>query len=600
MSLFAKHCQEVVSDYLQTAIIIDDQVRLSEPYPTKREKPTEQPVQLGSMFVTESIQQPIEVPVAIEQKLAANDVVLKTEPQVCVKSITNEPEIKKSTGVISALLSEDNQIDHFDATKATDAFYAKGIVAGLYRPVIKDGLNENQFASSVDKIARRSDVVIVDWMLKKGNSTYSKALVNKVLTNDIAQGGRLRTIIIYTGEPNITALIVELKDYLSSNGKIELENHDTYSLKNKNVIIAFYNKMGPTTTTRKIPEDKLPDIALIEFGKLINGIIPSLAMKASSTVRDNTSRIIAKFGNELDVGFLSHRALLPSPEDSEVFMLEKYVSYLRNILSISKVDSETLGINTLNKWVDQHYSESIKIKVKGYEKDLEFSQDDIKLTLDKGYSKLAEIVEDRIVKDKIPKTSKKDARAILTDSSNILKIMDVFSNTTNQVATSSEKLCILNSFRRTLKDIAEPKELPYLTQGTVIYSMGEEEYFVCVTPKCDTARIPTSREFSFAILDQNVDETFDLIVPSFDNDKSIPLLMNKKFYELRNISFSSGQQTKVIAKMDQKRICFTDDSNSKYRWVGDLEDMDIQKRVSEIVGNFNRVGIDEVEWMRRQ
>jgi len=35
---------------------------------------------------------------------------------------------------------------------------------------------------------------------------------------------------------------------------------------------------------------------------------------------------------------------------------------------------------------------------------------------------------------------------------------------------------------------------------------------------------------------------------------------------------------------------------NEYIWIGDLEDLDSQKRVSKLVGNLNRVGNDEVEW----
>jgi hypothetical protein len=45
---------------------------------------------------------------------------------------------------------------------------------------------------------------------------------------------------------------------------------------------------------------------------------------------------------------------------------------------------------------------------------------------------------------------------------------------------------------------------------------------------------------------------------------------------------------------------FKDNAGNSYIWIADLKDLDTQKRVSNVVGNLNRIATDEVEWLRRR
>lgn len=77
---------------------------------------------------------------------------------------------------------------------------------------------------------------------------------------------------------------------------------------------------------------------------------------------------------------------------------------------------------------------------------------------------------------------------------------------------------------------------------------------------------------------------------------------NSTFYELVHIKFVGGRDCRILPVRDNdSNLIFTSQQEGdEYIWIGDLEDADTQKRVANLVGNFNRVGTDEVEWLRRQ
>jgi len=560
MSTFTEHCSNIVNDYVQTALIIDDQA-----------------------FFDSSVQ------------------VTTTE---MITPRAASPHLKAPIKSSNIVTTTDDTLHSFDAKKVTDAFYEKGIIAGLYKPVISNNLPEDEFADTVEKIASRADVIIVDWMLKDKISKYSKALIKRIIEKDVSNGGRLRSIVVYTGEPVLSDLRDELLAYLNESeiiNKSPLSTNNDFGITSNNLSISFYNKMDVGLEIRQQPEDSLPDIALKEFSALVDGIIPAFAMKSAATIRENTGRIITKFDKTLDPGFLTHRALLPNPADAEVFMLENFVSYLRNILSITKADSQTLDLETLNKWLEENHENLSNKRTSGEGRN----------TIELEYSKteLLEILKHGTNKDKAglyaeleKMTSTKKAISAMNSFEHINKLMPIFAPSSAEIITSSESLSVLSIFRRTIHDINFETEAPYLTQGSLLYDLDSEAYLLCVTPKCDTARVPNGLNFSFSkMVIKELGKSFDLIAPSMTQDNKMVYLSSiSKFYDLRHITFKTPGENRILPTKENGNIIFTSSEGLQYKWVGDLGDIEIQKRVSNLVGNLNRVGSDEVEWMRRQ
>jgi hypothetical protein len=634
MSAFSEHCGDIIKDYVQTVLIIDDRAGLGPQVNDEAAVELEGlPVDNPLIATVASVESAEEVTENINEIIALGGGRAIESAEEAAERVEEFPyEIDESSS------------HELNALELTNAFYQKGIVAGLYQPLIVEGEGSDDFANKAEGAAATADIIILDWMLKGSDSSYSQAIVKKIIDLDRNSGGRIRNIIIYTGEPNLSDLKDELYRTLDDES---IDTTTEFQLSSKNLKISFYNKPNSSgRSDREVNACDLPEKALEAFKSLVDGLVPAFAMKAAATIRQNTGRIISRFGSNLDAAYLAHRALLTEPEDSEVFMLENYVSYLRNILSISRVDTQTLGSDSIDDWLGEK-QEYLSKKI-----DFDNHRYEISLAGLKSISKLgfkAELYE--VLSKEHPGIAEsfKD-----TNKPCVEKAISVFDSTNGStVIDSSIELSILSTFRRTFKDIAGQEEKPYLTQGSLIYSKADNQFLLCLTPKCDTVRLKEPSKFSFAILERKlVSSTFDIVAPIMeevsdnllrplkevresvlykiidnrieqgkqqnsernelykthgDNEAFMSLKghvflnTNLKFCKLEHISFSSDGNERVNPNLtEEQNHAFWDDEVNEYIWLGDMKDMDTQKRVSNLVGNLNRVGLDEVEWLRRQ
>ncbi|MGB0662417.1 MAG: response regulator receiver domain [Pontibacterium sp.] len=576
MSTFDQYCRDVVDEYVQTVLIIDDGAGLSNT--------------LAGGDEAEIIEEPLD----------------GFDPMA---------EALQPKGPRREELEDQNeQVTHpLNTLSLTNAFYERGIVAGLYQPKIDIGQSVEDFASKAMKVSATADVIILDWMLVDHDASYSIEIVKQILQHDKNNGGRLRTIVVYTGETNLHKLCNDLW------GELRDENLDKpaeYQISSEHLNIVFYNKPDAVNVVRPVSEEDLPEKALQAFAALVNGLVPAFAMKATSTVRQCTGALLAKFSSDLDSGYLAHRALLPDPQDSEVLMLENYSSYLRNVLALAQVDRKTLGYDTLKLWVEEKYdSRYKKAKITGdgtHCKEITIRKKGALESLEYGFTKGKEGLFKAIQYE----TSSKRAKKIVDVLANLERVVGAFGSYENEAKKSSQALACITAFRRTFRDLRVGH--PYLTQGTLIKSIDEGTYLVCVMPKCDTARVKKARKFSFARLTPS-DGVFDLVAPDINTkDTYVHLRTNFKFYELEHIVFKATASSKVEAVDDQDKLVFesepynkietnrdkevaeNQEAGKKYLWIGDLEDLDVQTKVSSIVGDFNRIGVDEVEYLRRR
>ncbi|PMM52458.1 response regulator receiver domain [Vibrio lentus] len=606
MSAFKRYCSDIVKEYVQTVLIIDDGAGLDS---------------------TSTLLPDMDVNVPSDE-----------DENPLLASFSNQDDI--GDGQEDGGEQEENT-HPLRTLELTNAFYELGIIAGLFQPQILDGDDPSEFANNVKIASATADIIVLDWALKKNDSRYSKALVKQILEQDIISGGRLRTIIIYTGEPRLNILRDDLWSYLNDES---LDKTRDFEISSENLNIVFYNKADGVTAVRPISEEELPLTAIQEFSTLVDGLVPAFAMKAAATIRHNTGKIVTRFGSGLDIGYLSHRALLPNPSDSEVFMLEHFISYVRSVLAISQVDRQTLGEHCVSEWVESN-AEALSKIIRFNNKDYPISVSGVKDLAKNGFeNNLARVIANNTT-DGISGAFTDSQKPCFEQAISIFDLQGGTCSTKSSIALS-----ILAAFRRTFEDVGGFQK-PYLTQGSLVYSVSKNEFLLCVTPKCDTARVDVSETFSFAVLERKLlNKKFDLIIPVMnevsclikkpligevneliyqivdfqlnreekpirieahtrleeikellDFERIIGLSTSDKFYKLKHISFSSDENRRVCSNVTEKgSLAFWDDDVNEYIWIGDLEDLDSQKRVSKLVGNLNRIGNDEVEWLRRR
>jgi hypothetical protein len=279
-------------------------------------------------------------------------------------------------------------------------------------------------------------------------------------------------------------------------------------------------------------------------------------------------------------------------------MLENYASYLRNILALAQIDRKTLGYEIIKNWVDENYDsryQKAKITDDGTPtEEIILSKAGFLQSFEHGYNQGKRGLYKAIQEP----TSGPRAKKIVKVLANLERIVGAFGESDGEALKSSQALASTTAFRRTFRDLIVG--FPYLTQGTLIKSMEDDSYFLCVMPKCDTARVTKPRKFLFAKLECN-EGVFDLVAPDIATDGAyVHLQTNFKFYNLEHFEFKAKNGPKVEAFGEHGVVVFESEAGAKYQWIGDLEDLDAQTKVSSIVGDFNRVGVDEIEWVRRR
>lgn len=577
---FVRQCREAARDFLQTVIIIDDGLTVGEESNSSTSKKASRRA----------------------SSLLGN------------KSVNSGASGAQATPVESHAISMAHPLN---ALELTSAFFDKELVAGLYKPTIESiqqGIIEHSVA-----MAKKCDAVIIDWSLEEPGETGSSKdgtnteprhlateIIIKLVSDDYRHGGRLRTIIVYTAEKDLTGIRGQLRTNLAAAGisdfltkkKIEFREDGAFNIVSPNLRIAFYSKPNGATVdeTRKKQVSDLPSVVIEEFTSHVTGLLPSFALRSTAAVRRNTHNLLTRFSEDLDTSYLAHRAMLPDAEDAEPYMLENLVSVIRNTISLEQIDRKYLGVDSISHWADHANNKGATFRGHCAGREISCTPEELKKAFEDGHAQICSLIS-----SKTGKQINKVGDTLLLEMAKIIA-----ANPVDQL----ERFSVLSSFKRSHADIgwASPENSPYLTQGTIIAKVlanNEFDYLLCVTPKCDCIRIkensaPASRTLSFVNM-QKKEGTgrFDLIV-NF-NGEHIQLATHSKFHRLVHIDFVSNRKSfrvEGIYKEPTRRFYFNDIHDCEYLWIGDLKDLHVQNRVSSLVGDLNRIGFDEFEWLR--
>ncbi|MBF4343806.1 hypothetical protein EAY39_24295, partial [Vibrio anguillarum] len=143
-------------------------------------------------------------------KLEGVDSIVEPEPE---RNAFLKPEPKFEQKIIKN--PEKKNSHPLNTLELTSAFYNLGIMAGIHQPQIIDE-TPDKFAKKTVVASMSADIIILDWMLKKHDDRYSQEVVKEVLSKDAISGGRLRAIVIYTGEPKLNDLRNKLWTFLNN------------------------------------------------------------------------------------------------------------------------------------------------------------------------------------------------------------------------------------------------------------------------------------------------------------------------------------------------------------------------------------------------
>jgi hypothetical protein len=463
-----------------------------------------------------------------------------------------------------------------NAQKVINSFAQKRIVCSVIRPSDDD---DNDWITSLENLASSADILIIDWDIRDDNGENALNILEQINRSAIDSPAQLRLFVIYTGSPRIAEIVKKIKAELEDRLEVTIEEQDDgFSLTFNSTRIVVFAK--PDTSNlpleydhRKVSFENLAERVTSEFAVMTAGLVSNVIIKSLALVRKNTYKMINKFSVHLDAPYLTHRSLQMNPEDAEDLLTALIGEELRAILEEGYIGGEA-NMEAIKDWISSLDDEQ-KLTL-SLNNPVDFDRDKIIELLKVGITNW-DGIQSKNQKEKVYKILTK----MFQPESSSDKFLD-------------EKFALLTTNRSYYE-----KRVPSLTLGTIIQKLTDKSYWVCIQPRCDCVRVPPNTAFLFLplrVVEEN--KKFDVLLEA--DEKYINLILNKKPYDLNLITFTPGPNDKgvIVAKVENSGYRFTDTTDEKYKWIGELRPEHAQRIANEFAANLSRVGLDESEWLR--
>lgn len=462
----------------------------------------------------------------------------------------------------------------------TRSFTRNGMVCGVVSP-----LEDQDDDRALAKAVARADIVILDWRLSRKTGATALPLLVRILRED--QANRLRLIAFYTGEPDhheIRDGITASLNSLGATDKADFAREDLCGLFDFRACrIVVYAKPGSAVPDQSaiVEEEDLADRLIADFADKVQGLLPSLVLTALAAVRENVYEILQRFCKDLDPAFLTHRACLPQPADSERHIVEQLASELHGIMDDVVTRQSPAGIESIEHWLKARFGND---RV-GFGQGKEMSQTDV----------LAMLTHGVVKKPGGLKAGGRDYHILSAG----------FAGGTQGHGELDRRFASAMSFRQVVADTER-----LLSMGTVVRRIGNgdakdaedaSETLLCVTPKCDSVRLADKSSFLFLPLSDPEPNTLQVVVPTVDDKhKRMTITMNPSGWFPATFAPDTDRQC-VLAQRDgpDRAFTFKDVGGEQYQWVGELKPEFAQSIAQAIAERMSRMPLNKSEWLRR-
>lgn len=544
MTAFVDVSKKAATAFLQTIVLVDDRATFSQPEPE-----------------------------------AAPEGELSLEAPDDFQSVAKEVDEKVAEKVPPRGL---------DAGVVSHSFARSGLVCSILRPTGSETLEDEVITA-----ASRADILVLDWQMNDQGALAIR-IIRRLIEADEAAGGRLRLIAIYTEQSPLAPILENVAENFPRLQPIPGSIALTYD----NARVIFLTKSSgsaaPGESDLGVDAHLLPDRLVEEFAKFAGGLLPNATLAAIGGLRQHTHRMLARFDKNLDGPFLTHRALLSSPEDAEQFAANLILAELGAQVPIERIIGEYMGETSIHAYFTHLISENrhpaLMLNAAGTQtKSLDAAEACrvVKLGHNAFAGDLAPVAA-QISKKAFPK------RLYLLTNDNLAASED-----------DHARFAIRSKLKRDASsvDAANPESHPKLRLGTLLEGGGS--YWICLTPYCDSARLPVDGgRFLFAKMTVN-DDRFEMVVP--DGDTKLRLVVDRKRTHVVTHMFSPDAAGEIRAEIHDGTATFisTDAVPAgslplTFRWLGELKSMHAVKFVQGFAANLARVGLDDFEWHRLQ
>jgi hypothetical protein len=505
-----------------------------------------------------------------------------------------------------AQFTSNNTDSSFDAGRIIKQFAEDEKICSVFKFTEKEDVNK------IIKIAQRSDITILDWKIElpkisdddidpddelEEDAVQSKGFYTLEILKGIISSkyNSLKLIVIYTDEPAFIRIVGEIKKELNGlNIKIQ-DGDDAFSFycnNNKITLLGKEELKGKTTHLKEIAKrsfnyDELPGAIYDEFLHFTHGIVAGIFLKAITSVRKNTFLLLNTFHRNIDAAFITHKGLLPIPDDAHDHIVELIGAEIKCIINSGLTNEITNSlIDNFIDLLDENHLLDYKDK-QGIQK--KFSKADFKLLL-----------IDPTMKNNLSNKEIKGLPETLPQS--IIKAND--SSLNQQEVDNKVNNCNINFAKlTTIRSRYLDFNIPILTLGVIVKETtvsGLDEYWICVQPKCDSVRIQEDenthcgRTFLFLSISKN--DKGEIIISSSEKYKvSYDVKKSKQFmFKPTNNGMVSVPQK----GLDNNEWFFLDSFGRRFDYICELKNDFAQSIANQFASQISRVALNHSEWLR--
>lgn len=577
---FKQHSESVTRRFLQTVVVVDDRAYLELPDPLS--KPTA----------------PLKSPARPSFTGAAT--ALEQETSNIEEQLSDEPSLDTPESVVErATTPEETSEDRahvLDAKYLMESFAKQGMVCAVINP--KD-FEVAELDQKVYPVAERSDIIMFDWVLHE--DTEGKKVTELIvgMTRKAIQQHRLRLIVVYTGELGLFRIADNIEAALKKAAVTNVLRKDNFTLISGPVRIVIYAKYNVSGTSlsdelkrRLVPAGQLPDRLIREFTEMTEGLVSNVALDSLAALRSNTHRILSKFNPDTDAPFLSHRAMLPRPEEAGNLLIHLIGTELTAVLEgneVGKIADESEGVDVIKAWIDMKEADGYEFAKRFGVKDSPDALTELNKLLRKG-------VEDTTLKGAFKNFKGNPQKRGITEK---------LCSASKSASDLEHQFAVLTTLKPQYRSDLNP---PSLFPGTLlkeIQSSRETEissrYWVCIQPICDCVRLEELRLFPLLELKVITDQSkkFELVLPDSKSFVHVNVVYRPYKSRMEGFEPSSDGSMMIRGELRTNEFYFTAENGTKYKWIGELRFEQAQRIVNKYAAELSRVGLDESEWLRR-
>lgn len=400
-------------------------------------------------------------------------------------------------------------------------------------------------------------------------------------------------IAIYTGEPDLDAIYQDIQDAIREFYEDDTLETQGFRMSKGPLHVVVLAKEGTLKglpselQDQEVPEHRLADRLVDEFAQMTGGLLRNVAIGGIAAIRSNAHRILAKFDQSLDTAYLGHRLLLHHPPDAEDHLVEALGSEIASVLEDSQSGSRA-DVDAIKSWLFLREHGGLDLEdpfpIQG-------SHNPVEVWLD--------LLLQGFEAPGAPEptmTSKKKLRKQATEP---------FAEDAEAAIRSNRRFAALLSLKTRY-----PGQSPRLSIGTVLCARecGENRYFLCLQPKCDSVRLCSSTGFPLIPLLRLKDvmvgagATSLRLVVETEKDEWEHFGIETKPSELTVRFFRPGPNPPgvIVASKEQDGSSYFEDvCGRKYRWMAEMKDEHALAVAGEIASALGRPGPNETEWLRR-